>query len=508
MVKENGVLVENEKQANIIAAKVMRITFLIFTLVYILNLVGIFVTDKTIMNIAYVLGSLFLWCPTLLVNVLKLQQRWIKYLNILCAVALVTVTSITLNYHIIVMYVYAIAIAGLYFSRELNIFATILTVIGSSVGQILAFVLNTVPDKNFRDMQAVIVWSVVPKALVLIALAAIFTMLSKRTAALLSNLLGAEEQEMMLERMKNMQENAAHTSESLLCMVTELAGITETSLQANQRIAEEAEGLLQGASDNAKEVENADERMQDIAEQLSGLSMMNHKTASLAEEIGDNTRENQKRMEEATGNMEQIYSSTDECKQIITTLGEKSKEIIGIVHTITGISSQTNILALNASIEAARAGEHGKGFAVVAGQIQKLAEQTKTAVENIGIIVHQVVENTESAVSAMEQNVALTKSGMDSIQKANETAALITSSNQEMVGQILAIDEAAGIIKAKSDQASDSMKQISSNTQKNYDSVEHVSAATQENSAGTESLAEIVEQIKELSGQLNAVVQE
>ncbi|MGN1145533.1 MAG: methyl-accepting chemotaxis protein, partial [Acetatifactor sp.] len=236
--------------------------------------------------------------------------------------------------------------------------------------------------------------------------------------------------------------------------------------------------------------------------------MMNHKTASLAEEIGDNTRENQKRMEEATGNMEQIYSSTDECKQIITTLGEKSKEIIGIVHTITGISSQTNILALNASIEAARAGEHGKGFAVVAGQIQKLAEQTKTAVENIGIIVHQVVENTESAVSAMEQNVALTKSGMDSIQKANETAALITSSNQEMVGQILAIDEAAGIIKAKSDQASDSMKQISSNTQKNYDSVEHVSAATQENSAGTESLAEIVEQIKELSGQLNAVVQE
>ena len=50
------------------------------------------------------------------------------------------------------------------------------------------------------------------------------------------------------------------------------------------------------------------------------------------------------------------------------------------------------------------------------------------------------------------------------------------------------------------------MKQISNNTQLNCNAVEHVSAATQENSAGTEGLAEIVEQIKGLSEQLNKVV--
>jgi len=212
-------------------------------------------------------------------------------------------------------------------------------------------------------------------------------------------------------------------------------------------------------------------------------------------------------MNEATASMEQINNSTRECKKIITALGEESKEIIGIVETITHISSQTNILALNASIEAARAGEHGKGFAVVAQEIQKLAEQTKTAVESIGRIVHEVVKNTEDAVKAMEYNAMNTQNGMDSIQKANESAAIITTSNEALAGQIHEIDKVAELIRVKSDEVAENMRQIRNNTEENCSAVEQVSASTQENSAGTESLAEIVEQVKELSEQLNKVVQ-
>lgn len=106
----------------------------------------------------------------------------------------------------------------------------------------------------------------------------------------------------------------------------------------------------------------------------------------------------------------------------------------------------------------------------------------------------------------MEQNVTFTQTGMESIRKANESAVLITSSNEEMIGQIRAIDEAAEVIKVKSNEILNGMKQISSNTQKNCHAVEMVTAATQENSAGAESLAEMVEKIKELSEKLNAVV--
>lgn len=233
MVAKNGILRENEKQANRIVAKVMRITFIIFTLIYLMDVVGIFTVDKTIMTIAYIGGGCLLLLPTLLVNILKNEQDYIKYINVVCASIFVTLLSITLTYHVVAIYVYSIAIASLYFSKRLNIMATILTVAGVSVGQILAFQLNTLQDDNFTEMNSVIIFGVIPRALILVAVAAIFTMLCGRTAGMLSNLMGAEEQAEMLDRMKRMKDNAAHTSETMVEMVTELSGITEGSLQAN-----------------------------------------------------------------------------------------------------------------------------------------------------------------------------------------------------------------------------------------------------------------------------------
>jgi len=508
MEGQNGVLRENEKQANKLVAKVMRICFIIFTLIYILNVIGVFIVEHAVMTIAYIGGSVLLLLPTLLVNILKKEAGYIKYINVVCAAIFVMLLSITLTFHVVALYVYPIAIASLYFSKKLNIAATALTVVSISVGQLIAFYLQTTVDDNFPVLEDAIIFGIIPRALVVIAVAAIFTMLCSRTAALLSNLMGAEEQKEMFEKMQKMQESAAETSDKMFGMVKELSGITETSLQANQRIAEESENLLLGSNENKTAVENAESRIRDITEELTGLSDMNHRTALLTDDIGRNTKENQKRMDDATVSMEQIYTSTNECKQIITTLGEQSKEIIGIVRTITDISGKTNILALNASIEAARAGEHGKGFAVVAEEIQQLAEQTKTAVESIGTIVGVVVTNTEDAVVAMEKNALYAQKGTESIQKANESAALITSSNEELAGKIHDIDNTAKVIREKSGELSDSMKQISNNTQQNCNAVEHVSAATQENSAGTASLAEIVGQIKELSEQLKKVMGE
>ena len=93
MEERGGVLVQNEKQANKAAAKVMRITFIIFTLVYILNVLGIFVVDMKIMAIAYVLGSILLWVPTIIVNIAKLDGVYVKYVLTVCAVIFVTIVT-------------------------------------------------------------------------------------------------------------------------------------------------------------------------------------------------------------------------------------------------------------------------------------------------------------------------------------------------------------------------------------------------------------------------------
>ncbi len=499
MEEKSGVLIQNEKQANRAVAKVMQITFLIFTVVYLLNVFGIFVVDMGIMTFAYIVGSVLLWVPTLIVIVGKNQQSYVKYILILCAVVFVTVVATTLGYHAVLLFIYAIAIASLYFSKKLNILTTILSVVGVSLGQWLDFVLNTLPDKNFTNLYKLFVYGILPRALILIAIAAIFTMLCERTAGMLSNLLNAEEQERMMNQMKQMQEQSRQTSDELLQMVKELSVITESSMKANEQITDETGCVLQSFSENTKEITGMNERTQDIHARLLALGAMNEQVAELAKQVNLTTKENQEKMDDATESMGKIHTSAEQCKDVILELGEKSKEILDIIRVITGISNQTNILALNASIEAARAGEHGKGFAVVAGEIQKLSEQTKAAVDNIGKIVTEVVQYTDNAVSVMEQSVQLTMAGMERIEEVGNSTALITASNSQMSEQILEMDKTVENIKSQSDEVAKGMEQVHSNTQGNYNAVEHVAAATQENTAGVAEIENLVERIKVLA---------
>ena len=499
MGSKSGVLVQNEKQANKAVSKVMRITFIIFTLVYILNVLGIFIVDMKVMTMAYVLGSIMLWMPTILVNVAKQDGSYVKYALTICAVIFITIVTSTLGYHVVLLYIYAIAIASLYFSKKINVMTMILSVIGVSAGQIICFWFNIFPDKNFTTLYKLIVYGIVPRAMVLIAIAAIFTMLCERTAGMLSNLMNAEEQERMIEEMRLMHEKSVETSKTLMGMVKELSHITENSMESNRQIVEETGNVLDSFSKNSEEITGINERTQDINARLEELTAINRQLSDLANQVNQLSKENQNKMNSATESMEQIHRSTNECKEIVWKLGEESKEILGIIQVITGISQQTNILALNATIEAARAGEHGKGFAVVAEEIQKLAEQTRKAVDNIGTIVTASVEDTGRAVKVMEQSAELTETGMESMSEVGSSTASITSSNEKMTKQIMEMDHTVENIWIQSDEVAKGMQQVNISTQNNYKAIEQVNAATQENSAGVEMIEDMVVRIRKMA---------
>lgn len=499
MGSKSGVLVQNEKQANKAVSKVMRITFIIFTLVYILNVLGIFIVDMKVMTMAYVLGSIMLWMPTILVNVAKQDGSYVKYALTICAVIFITIVTSTLGYHVVLLYIYAIAIASLYFSKKINVMTMILSVIGVSAGQIICFWFNIFPDKNFTTLYKLIVYGIVPRAMVLIAIAAIFTMLCERTTGMLSNLMNAEEQERMIEEMRLMQEKSEETSRTLMGMVKELSHITENSMDSNRQIVEETGNVLDSFSKNSEEITGINERTQDINARLEELTAINRQLSDLANQVNQLSKENQDKMNSATESMEQIHRSTNECKEIVWKLGEESKEILGIIQVITGISQQTNILALNATIEAARAGEHGKGFAVVAEEIQKLAEQTRKAVDNIGTIVTASVEDTGRAVKVMEQSAELTETGMESMSEVGSSTASITSSNEKMTKQIVEMDHTVENIWIQSNEVAKGMQQVNVSTQNNYKAIEQVNAATQENSAGVEMIEDMVVRIRKMA---------
>lgn len=498
----NGMLSKNETQANVVAAKVMRITFLIFSLVFLLNVLGIFTIEARIMTLCYIAGSAILWLPTVLTRFGSSSAAYLKYIIVVCASVFVLLLSATLTYHVTILYVYGIAIASLYFSKKLNMFATALAVLAGAAGQLMAFYMGTTPDLNFTTMDKVLVFGIVPRMLTTIAVAAIFTMLCSRTAALLGSVMGAEEQKEMLDEMTRLQEQNRKVSARLHGMVLELAGLAQQSNAVNQEIAAQTEEIMKGTEENAGQISDMNKSLNDISGKMEQFGQMSDSLAGAAAKIREISVQNQSLMNMATDSMERISVSADESMGVIRRLGEESKEIVGIIQTITEISSQTKLLALNATIEAARAGEHGKGFAVVAEEIQKLSEQTQEAVGDIETIIREVVKNTEQSVVSMGESVELTGQGSRQIKEAENSTNIITGSNEEMSAQICRLDEIANLLLAEERKVTDAMHLVHQNTDASLHAVEQVTSATWESSKGAEKLAALVEQVRELAEQL------
>ena len=125
-------------------------------------------------------------------------------------------------------------------------------------------------------------------------------------------------------------------------------------------------------------------------------------------------------------------------------LSDQTKSINQITRFITDVSTQINLLALNASIEAARAGAAGNGFAVVASEVKNLANQTAKAAEDI---VHQVLGiqkatgNTESTVKNIVEIIETIDANISSIAEAMKEQSIATN---EIAKNVSGASTAAG----------------------------------------------------------------
>lgn len=493
-------LKENERSAEKAAAKVMRITAIVFTLVLILDIVGIFTVKLGTMIAAFVIGTVLLLIPTLIVNVRKASGAWVKYAIVVCSVLFSMVITITLAFHAVLIFIYPIAIASLFFSSRLNTVTTIITIIGVSIGQYVCFCLQLVKDDNFSSLKSLLLFGIVPRALILVAISAIFTMLCKRTTNMLGSLMGAEQQRIMREK-------SLEISEKLLGNVEDLEKIAGSSAEANLSISEESSNVMRDSDENFQHIKYVENSMSDISDALNKLSEMSLSIAELTKKADGITAVNSRKIAEASKSMDEICRGSDESREIISRLSDQSAKIVEIAKVITGISTQTNILAINASIEASRAGEAGRGFSVVAGEIKSLSDKTKTAAAEIGVIISQVTENIAGTVTAIERSADLTRQGMESMEQMRRSAEQLNSSNAEISQNISGMTGVIADVTASGSNVSAKLADVSRNIERNCGAVQHVAAAIQENSAGTENLRSMVGDIKIMSEELKKLAE-
>lgn len=493
-------LTENERSANLAAAKVMRISMIVLTVVFILNVVGIFIVNMTLMIIAYAAGMLMLFIPTLLCDIMKKSDKgYVKYVCTTCAVIFTSVLASILTKHVILLYVYPIAISSLYFSSKLNIFSTTFTIIMVSVAQLVSFYIPCDKDANTSDFKGVTLFGILPRAMVLFGIAMIFTMLCKRTAAMLGNLMSAEQQEQLREK-------SAEISKALVTAVTEMDGISAHSAESGRNMAEQSENVMRDSEENSEHIRSIGENMSAISENLRNLDNMSREIEQLLKHSDEITAENSASLLRTENGMKQIYAHTDDSMKIISELYEQSKRIAKIVEMIDDISLQTDVLSINAQIEAAHAGSAGAGFAVVSQEIGTLSVRTKSSAKDIGDIIELFMKNINSAVSVMEQNSTLTREGMENMKLMKASADKISSSNSEISQNVGHITEVISCVAKSGDEVTDKLSGVSENIVKNYVAVSSVSETIRQNSEDIETLGKMVKDIREMSEQLDMLV--
>ncbi|GLX78230.1 methyl-accepting chemotaxis protein [Thalassotalea insulae] len=138
----------------------------------------------------------------------------------------------------------------------------------------------------------------------------------------------------------------------------------------------------------------------------------------------------------------QLSGTMESSSGDIEKLRAEANNIANILDVIMGVSSQTNLLALNAAIEAARAGEAGRGFAVVADEVRQLAQRTQDAATEIENIIENLQQGTISVVNSMEESQRNSQASVEKANVADETMQTIVGSLKEVDNENHAVAEA------------------------------------------------------------------
>ncbi|WHH61036.1 methyl-accepting chemotaxis protein [Petroclostridium sp. X23] len=293
----------------------------------------------------------------------------------------------------------------------------------------------------------------------------------------------------------DMGSNVSTTSDNMLEMIEQNTNISQQVAQTMSELATSANQQMSSVSKGNKK----------IHELLQEIDRINNNSRQLEIFINDvkNTVDNSVIVIDHQKNkVNENRNSTQRVADYVSTLSEKSKEIVKIIDVIKIIAEQTNLLALNAAIEAARAGESGKGFAVVADEVRNLADQSQKATETIKNLINDIQLSVNYTASEMNNLNQISRSQEEATDKISEVFNSILQEFIEVKTRIDNMSQAAKILDANSKEVDDTIDDIATLVEESTRAIEYVAASTQEQFSSAQEMTASSEELRTISHEL------
>lgn len=182
---ENELMAGNDYEANKLASRCTRYAVVAMMVIWLLNQVGLFVLDKVAMTIMSLVIIIILMVPTIITDLCAITGEWVKYINILSIVLAVNAVHAIVDVHAVLLLALPVLIAALYFNPKLIWFTAGANLIGMILGSFLMPYVCIVPDTPFVGYYSILIYALIPRSIIFIAVTLIICVITKRSQKML-----------------------------------------------------------------------------------------------------------------------------------------------------------------------------------------------------------------------------------------------------------------------------------------------------------------------------------